>query len=119
MIFKKAADPQEACIRVRILAWLAIISWLIFIVALVVFHYGRPEQSYGVLQYFGIIVRADWIPDLRHWYQSLLRICCGLSLVSLLVNHSRVKTKNRVRFNTVLLLLVTLTLLLISYLANK
>lgn len=113
MIFHKHSHQHGVSKRVRILAWTSIISWSLLIVALIVFHYGRPELEYGVLNYFGIEVRRTWLPEYFLWYIGLLSSCSVISLYSLYINRTRVAHKpHRLRFNTVLLLLVCITMIL-------
>lgn len=83
------------------------------IAALVVFHYARPEMEYGILRYFGVEVRTNWLTDLRLWYAGLLVCCALISLFSLYINRTRVKHHpHRVRYNLVLLLLISVVMLI-------
>lgn len=93
--------------KVRVLFWLSVLAWTCFIVALVVYHYGRPELDYGVFRYKGITVRGNWMPGLRSWFEGLLAVCIGLSVISLLVNKKVMRRRHdRWRYNVVLLLLI-------------
>lgn len=111
MIFKKHSHEHGVSKRVKVLAWLSILGWTCLIVALVLFHYGRPELETGIIRYFGIEVRKVWLPEFRFWYAFMLSCCALISIVSLWVNRSRVKHHHRIRYNVVLLLLVSMFLL--------
>lgn len=113
MIFKKHGHRHGASKRVKILAWLSIIGWCLMLAALVIFHYARPELDYGILRYFGVDVRSHWMAELKFWYAFLLVVCAVISLCSLYINRTKVKHRpHRIRYNLVLLLLISVTLLI-------
>lgn len=113
MIFNKAGHKHGVSKRVQILAILSIVGWSCLIGALILFHYGRPELEYGILNYFGFTVRKVWLVEFKFWYFVLLTCCCLTSLLSMFVNRNRVKHhRHRVRYNTVLLLLIAFAMML-------
>ena len=43
---------------------LVIISWLLFLVALIMSYYAAPDKDYGVLRYYDIEIRQFWLTPL-------------------------------------------------------
>jgi len=87
---------------------LGIICWVLFIVALMLFHYARPEIEYGYLNYLNLDVRDYWHDDYKTWFTYVLWACSFLSLVTIFLNHVRSRRKNDHRwYNLILLLLVS------------
>jgi len=70
----------------RVLGWLSIVGWIIFIAALVVYHYARPEHDTLLTEIFGISVRDYWHITLGELFIVLLM--CGLliSLIAFTIN---------------------------------
>ena len=102
-------------VKARLLSWLTLAAWLCFIIALIVYHYARPEQDYGIFRYRGIAVRDHWIADLRIWFELLLAVCAGLSLITLIINKRLMKRKtDRFGYNLVLLLLICVAAFLLN-----
>ena len=66
---ERRSGPDLLC---RAFAWLAIIAWLLFVLALVMAHYARPEMDTGLVRYWGIEIRSDWHPQLTVYLQYLL-----------------------------------------------
>jgi hypothetical protein len=100
-------------IKVKLLSWLSIAAWVCLIIALVVFHYARPEHDYGVFRYRGIAVRDHWVAELQIWFELLMVACASLSLITLLINKKVMRRKaDRLRYNVVMLLLICITVLL-------
>lgn len=64
------------------------LTWCIFVCALLVFHYARPEQITGIQRYWGIAGREEWHANLTIWLLSLLAFCT-LSSFSLILMHAR------------------------------
>lgn len=87
---------------------LNIVSWTVFIIALVLFHYAKPEMATYATEVRGISVRQHWIMSLREWLVLSLYVCAGNSLVTLAFNSFRIKRKtDRKRYNLILLIVVT------------
>lgn len=95
--------------RIRFLRVSAVLSWLLYIACLVLFHYARPEFNSGVARYYGHRVRLHWDPYYSDLLIYLIWLCCGLSLLSLLAGYHRSRRygDNR-RYNLILLASVTL-----------
>ena len=110
---ERRSGPDLLC---RAFAWLAIIAWLLFVLALVVAHYARPEMDTGLVRYWGIEVRTDWRPKLTLYLQCMLWATAALSGVSLLLNYLRSRRRNdHLHLNIILLLLSCAGFLLYLY----
>ncbi len=108
---RKGAD-----IWVRTLNILAITAWSCFVVALVLFHYARPELETGVARYFNLSVRDNWIVSLKVWLEGFLVLCCVFSLISMGINFRRLRRKgDRFQYNLIILLLVAVSFLLMLF----
>lgn len=97
----------------RLFGWLAVLAWLVFIAAIIVVHYARPELETGLIRYWELDIRQDWHPTLTAWLHYLLWGTAFLSGISLLLNRLRARRKeDRLHFNLVLLLLTSVALVL-------
>lgn len=91
--------------------------WFLMLVALTLYHYGRPELSPGFYEYLGIQVRNTWKQDYYEALILLLQVSLGLTLVSIFLRAKRSRRKyDHFGFNLIFLAfiitvsLVTLTL---------
>ncbi|MBV7315416.1 hypothetical protein [Shewanella sp. NIFS-20-20] len=107
-----ALDPLSMLIRV-----VNLLCWLLFFIALGVFHYGRPEIDYGVLRHMDIAIRSEWLDGTQPFLYLLLLGCALLSITAfyLLKRRSRRQGDHRgynlvsvLAFSVGLLLLITL-----------
>ncbi|NMH64170.1 hypothetical protein [Shewanella salipaludis] len=92
------------------LATLSLAGWSLALYALLVFDEARPERAFGNLLSQGSPARLHWDPEPTLLLETLLWICTGISVVSLVVNyymahHSRIGYW----FNIPLLLLCSLS----------
>ncbi|MBU2115729.1 MAG: hypothetical protein KKE94_18355 [Gammaproteobacteria bacterium] len=110
---ERRSGPDLLC---RAFAWLAIIAWLLFVLALVMAHYARPEMDTGLVRYWGIEVRTDWRPKLTLYLQYMLWATAALSGISLVLNYLRSRRRNdHLHLNIILLLLSCAGFLLYLY----
>ena len=87
---------------------LNVTSWDVFLVALIFFHYARPEMNTIIHQMHDIPVRLGWVNSLRDWMILSLYVCIGISVMTLIFNNFRLKRKTDFRrYNQVFLLLVS------------
>ena len=71
--------PRKADHFYRIVQILNVAAWVVFVVALVVFHYARPELITGLQEYWGIDGRVDWSETLTFYLLLLLGFCLLLA----------------------------------------
>lgn len=90
----------------RVLGWLSILGWLIFVVAIVVFNYAKPERNTILTEVFGISVRDYWQITLGDLFVILLIIGLFISLVTLAFNYVLFRQhKQHLWVNTLILIL--------------
>ena len=100
---------QEPDLLQRSFFWLALACWGLFLVAMLAFHYARPEVEYGLLRYWDIDVRTSWKPQMLRVFLYALWSCCGVTLVSVVLNFPRNRRLEDYHiFYFVLLLLIAL-----------
>lgn len=96
--------------------WLAVIGWVILIVSLGLGHLAKPEMNTGLVRYWGIELRDYWEPTLTSQMIYLLWWCCLISLLSIVLNQFRMRrAADRRQYNSVVLLLISLTALSFFY----
>lgn len=102
----------------RLIVLVSLLAWVIFISALVVYHYARPEIAYSAFQSSGTEVYRDhWVEDLRQVFLLLLWTCCGITLGGMLINWSRSRRRtDYFKMNTGLLAAIVIAILLFYYL---
>ena len=88
--------------------YLAVGSWVLFIIALVISYYAAPEKNYGLLRYHGIEIRKFWLTPLTGHLYLMLWFSALCSYAYIVLEHFRRRraTDNK-HFNILLLLIVT------------
>lgn len=111
--YERRQGPDTLC---RVVGWLAIAGWILFIFALVLAHYASPDLNTGLVRYWGIEIRNDWHPKLTVYLQYLLWVVAVLSGLSLLLNRQRLRrSDDHVHFNIIILLLSSISMLMYLY----
>lgn len=72
----------------------SIVGWLLFVAAMLLFHYARPELQTGFMQALGINTEQGWHHSLTGWLLLTLVVTVLLSLVALLVRGRRSRRRN-------------------------
>lgn len=101
---RKGADWVDVSINV-----LNILAWVIFLIALVIYHYAKPEIKYFVYEMVKepVEVRTHWIEELKHWLFVTLYTCTFISALTLFVNRFRLKRRDdRQRYGMIMLVVV-------------
>jgi len=73
---------------------LALLSWILFIFALVMSFYAAPEKSYGVLRYHDIEIRQFWLTPLTGYLYLVIWFSAAGSYASMLVEKYRSRRQN-------------------------
>ena len=81
-------DTVYQCIMI-----LNAIAWFTLVVALILFHYARPDLVYGFQQYWGIEEDPSWSKSYLKALQITLEVCVGLSLVSIILRRRRTRRR--------------------------
>ncbi len=78
----------------RLVNVLNLVAWVIFVAAMVVFHYARPELISGVQEFWGVDGRKDWSETLSFYLILLLSLCTGLGVTTAVMKRRRSRRKN-------------------------
>jgi uncharacterized membrane protein len=77
-----------------------VLSWLLFLSALVMSYYAAPDKDYGVLRYYNIEIRQFWLTPLTGYLYILLWLSALCSYVALIVDKYRSRRESdNVQFN--------------------
>jgi hypothetical protein len=68
---------------------ITLVSWLLFLVALVISYYAVPEKDYGVLRYYDIEIRQFWLTPLTGYLYIMLWLSALGSYLALMVDKYR------------------------------
>ncbi|WP_026374515.1 hypothetical protein [Aestuariibacter salexigens] len=96
--------PRHRDILYKTVVGLSVLAWVGLIIALVLFHFARPELSTGVQEYWGVKARQGWDRSLAAGLLWTLRTCLILSLLSIVLRLRRTRRKQD-RFGISLVLL--------------
>ncbi|WP_434357806.1 hypothetical protein NF212_00285 [Parasalinivibrio latis] len=93
---------------------LNIVSWLLFISSLLLFHHVRPEVDYGVVRYFGLDVRREWMEGGKLSLYSVLGACTAFSVIAFSLRKKRSRRRSDSRgYNLVSLALFSISFILL------
>ena len=73
----------------RMIIAISVISWLVFVIALMVFHYARPEVVYGMQDFNPLQAQGGWSETLSVYLIILLCVCMLLNVVVLILKRQR------------------------------
>lgn len=101
----------------KMLVTMTVGGWSLYIILLVLFHYGRPEQDFGYLRYQDIAVRSEWLALHSFWFHAGVWGALGLAVTTFTLVH--VKGRQHLQFLKIYLVMLAvaavLTLLLIVF----
>ncbi|PAJ73652.1 hypothetical protein CJF42_14645 [Pseudoalteromonas sp. NBT06-2] len=114
MQIKRSNKPD---LLLKFVFGLNILSWFIFIAALVMFHFARPEIEYGIVRYFGLSVRKAWLSNPKDILLFLLYTCSFISILAMVIGRVRNRRRHDAqRYNLFMLLLVCIGFILVMIL---
>ena len=99
----------------RSFLWLVLICWGLFLAALLAFHFARPELEYGLLRFSHANIRGDWDPKTSPIFLYSLWSCCGVTLISSLINFKRNRRAGDYQFFYFVFLLVIVLVSLVAF----
>lgn len=73
---------------------LIIVSWIFFLIALIMSYYAAPDKDYGVLRYYGVEIRQFWLTPLTGYLYIFLWLSALGTYLSLMVEKYRSRRKN-------------------------
>lgn len=101
----------------KMLVTMTVGGWSLYIILLVLFHYGRPEQDFGYLRYQDIAVRSEWLALHSFWFHAGVWGALGLAVTTFTLVH--VKGRQHLQFLKIYLVMLAvaavLTLLLVVF----
>ncbi|MGO1247564.1 MAG: hypothetical protein ACTHY5_08895 [Oceanisphaera sp.] len=101
----------------KLLIAMTVGGWVLYILLLVLFHYGRPEQEFGYLRYQDISVRAQWLTLHLFWVYAGIAGALGVAVTTFTLVH--LKGRRHLQYLKVYLVMLAaaslFTLLLITF----
>jgi len=73
---------------------LAVASWLIFLIALVMSYYAAPDKDYGLLRYYNVEIRQLWLTPLTRYLYIFLWLSALGSYFALITDKYRSRRRN-------------------------
>lgn len=73
--------------RGALLAAMTLGGWSLYLLLLLVFHFGRPEQQFGYLSYRNIAVRTEWLTLHSIWFHLGIWGALGLAVTTFTLVH--------------------------------
>ena len=71
----------------KLLIAMTVGGWTLYIVLLLIFHYGRPEQNFGYLKSQQIAVRSEWLSLHHFWFHAGIWGALGLAVTTFTLVH--------------------------------
>jgi uncharacterized membrane protein len=84
---------------------LALLSWLLFLIALVMSYYAAPDKDYGVLRYYDIEIRRFWLTPLTGYLYILLWLSALGSYLALMTDKYRSRRRSDAPLGNLMFLL--------------
>ncbi|MBO1254720.1 hypothetical protein J3L16_03345 [Alteromonas sp. 5E99-2] len=112
-------QPRSEDLFFKMVVGINLLVWGLMIVALWLYHYGRPELSAGFYKYLGVSVRETWKQEYFDALIVLLQASLGLTLVSIVARARRSRRKNDDFGFNLFLLAVIILVSLVTLLAGK
>ena len=86
--------PAKKDTLYRVLSIGVILGWCLFVIAMLVFHYARPEISPGFFDYKNVNSRDFWDAPMTLILLLLLGGCFLLSVAALIIRAKRARRRN-------------------------
>ncbi|BFT30851.1 hypothetical protein D210916BOD24_20270 [Alteromonas sp. D210916BOD_24] len=86
---ERRSTPRSQTTFYKVMLVLNVAAWVGLVVALILFHYARPDFISGVQAYWGIKGDTSWSEDYVSAMTFMLLACLVLSLVSMLMRARR------------------------------
>jgi uncharacterized membrane protein len=96
---------------------LAILSWLVFLIALIISYYAAPEKDYGVLRYYDVTIRQFWLTPLTGYLYILLWLSAFLSYLTLIIKKYRSRRQHDNKYFS-LKFLLAINILWLAYILS-
>lgn len=93
---------------VYLLRLLSVLSWLGFIVALILSYYAAPDDSYGLLLNKNIPIREHWLQPLTNYLYLVLWLSAVLSFICFSLTKFRSRRHDDSKQFNLILLIITI-----------
>lgn len=90
----------------RLLIVGSVAGWVTLFLALLVFHFARPELGTGFSRYLGIAQSSTWSQSLTLYLLALLILCLLLTLTALAIKAKRARRRHDGLWLNLMILLV-------------
>lgn len=101
----------------KLLTIMTVGGWALYVLLLLAFHYGRPEQSFGYLKHHQLAARTEWLSIPHFWFHAGIWGALGLAVTAFTLLH--LKGHPHYQYLKIYLLLlvaaVLTTLLLVTF----
>ena len=87
----RRSTPRSKTNFYRIMVGLNILGWVALVVALILFHFARPDFISGVQIYWGIKGDTSWSQGYVDALLIMLQFCLGISAISLIMRACRTR----------------------------
>lgn len=87
-------QPRKHDTLYKIVVAINVFIWVMMVIALGLYHYGRPELSLGFYEYLNIQVRTSWKQEYYWALVTLLQVCLVLTLATSLLRAKRSRRKH-------------------------
>lgn len=77
----------------QVLIGLNILAWLLLVVALIVFHYARPDFVTGLQRYWNIPGDTGWSAELIGVLFRITQMCLGVTIIAMIMRIRRTRRK--------------------------
>ncbi|MFQ3210033.1 MAG: putative membrane protein [Colwellia sp.] len=91
---KRTQRRQNTDVWSNVQSSLAVTSWLIFLIALVMSYYAAPDKDYGLLRYYNVEIRQFWLTPLTGYLYILLWLSALGSYLALITDKYRSRRRN-------------------------
>lgn len=106
---KRTQRRQNTDVWSNVQSSLAVTSWLIFLIALVMSYYAAPDKDYGLLRYYNVEIRQFWLTPLTGYLYILLWLSALGSYLALITDKYRSRRRNdNPHYHLILLLAINL-----------
>lgn len=71
----------------KLLTLMTVGGWALYVLLLLAFHYGRPEQKFGYLKHHQLEVRTEWLSIPHFWFHAGIWGALGLAITAFTLVH--------------------------------
>ncbi len=89
LVQNRRKSPRENDKFFQCMVFINVLGWLVFIGALLVFHYARPEFVSGVQAFWDMEGRQEWSKAPTGYLVGLLSLCVMISVAVLIMKRRR------------------------------